>query len=241
MGAGGSGGTTGWRLRRARAGTVVGRVGAGRRRLRPAGDTCSGARSVVGHAPASAGLGATFGRIGDAELGQHVLKAVVAQHRALEPGRADLDAEQVEQVVGAEGLDLGERLALDLVGQERALAWLIAQPRPVNPTRPRRRRVTPSWSVIRSPHSGLLPSKRRVGVLDDPEVVGPPVVLEDVVAVEVVHRPPECSASSNPDQRGRIWRTRPARGAGTHRTGAPGTVRSDARTHGSWRLSSMVR
>ena len=28
---------------------------------------------------------------------------------------------------------------------------------------------------------------RGVGVLDDPEVVGPPIVLEDVVAVQVVH------------------------------------------------------
>ena len=28
----------------------------------------------------------------------------------------------------------------------------------------------------------------RVGILDDPEVVGPPIVLQDVVPIEVVHR-----------------------------------------------------
>ena len=50
----------------------------------------------------------------------------MAEHRALQAGRADLDAEQVEQVVGSEGRDVGDRLALDLVGQEaRADAWLI--------------------------------------------------------------------------------------------------------------------
>ena len=34
----------------------------------------------------------------------------------------------------------------------------------------------------------------RIRVLQHPEVVGPPVVLQDVVAVEIVHRGSECSA-----------------------------------------------
>ena len=44
---------------------------------------------------------------------------------------------------------------------------------------------------------------RRVGILDDPEVVGPPVVLEDVVAVQVVHGQSSVPRDANPDQRGR--------------------------------------
>ena len=39
-----------------------------------------------------------------------------------------------------------------------------------------------------------------VGILDDPEVVGPPVVLEDVVAVQVVHAHSSVPRVSNPDQ-----------------------------------------
>ena len=82
----------------------------------------------------------------------------------------------------------------------RALAWLMAQPRPVKPTRSTTPSLTPSMSVIRSPHSGLAPSYERVGILDDPEVMGPPVVLEDVVAVQVVHSTSSLARMSNPDQ-----------------------------------------
>jgi hypothetical protein len=39
-----------------------------------------------------------------------------------------------------------------------ALAWLIAQPRPVNPTRSTTPLATPSCMVIRSPQRGLAPS-----------------------------------------------------------------------------------
>ena len=39
-----------------------------------------------------------------------------------------------------------------------ALAWLMAQPRPVKATRSTIPSFTPSISVIRSPHSGLAPS-----------------------------------------------------------------------------------
>src|SRR6476469_3962814 len=83
--------------RRARAVWAGGRDA---RRLRPAGDTCSGARSRSCPAP----LGSrAFRRLrGDPEVTQDVLEAVVAQHRALETGGADVDAEEVEQVVRAE-------------------------------------------------------------------------------------------------------------------------------------------
>ena len=66
-------------------------------------------------------------------------------------------------------------------------AWLIAQPRPVNPTSVTTPSSTVSCIVIRSPHSGFAPSNDADGDSSDAEVVGPPVVLEDVVAVEVVH------------------------------------------------------
>ena len=42
--------------------------------------------------------------------------------------------------------------------RSEALAWLMAHPRPVKPTRSTTPSLTPSISVIRSPHSGLAPS-----------------------------------------------------------------------------------
>ena len=173
-------------------------------RLRPAGDTCSGARSG-GHASASCGRGVAGVGRGRAQVAEDVLEAVVAEHRALQAGRADVDAEQVEQVVGADGRDLGQRLALDLVGQQRRAgladrAAATGEPDPIDD------------AVVDAEHQrdpvaaqrvGAL--VRGVGVLDDPEVVGPPVVLEDVVAVEVVHaRLRSVPRTSNPDQMGRI-------------------------------------
>jgi hypothetical protein len=80
--------------------------------IRPAADTCSGAPDG-----SCAGLGRGRGVL-CREIGKDVLEAVVTQHRALQAGRADLDAEQVEQIVGAKVRDLGERLALDLVREE---------------------------------------------------------------------------------------------------------------------------
>ena len=103
---------------------VGGRDGVGGRRGAPASGrrlTPAAAldpRSCVGSWPRawrSAG-------VGGAQVAEDVLEAVVAEHRALEAGRADVDAEQVEQVVGADGRDLGQRLALDLVGQQ-ARRW----------------------------------------------------------------------------------------------------------------------
>src|SRR6476659_10201310 len=93
-------------------GAVVSRERAG---VRPATDTCSGARSGrwVG---SCAGSRVRFGRRREAQVAEDVLQTVVAEHRALEARRADIDAQQVEQVVSADGGDLVDRLALDLVG-----------------------------------------------------------------------------------------------------------------------------
>ena len=116
-----------------------------------------------------------------------MLQRVVAEHRALEPGRADLDAEQIEEVVGTERGHVGERLALDLVGQERGarLADRAATAGEADPV---------DDAVLHAEHQGDPVAAQRVrafvrgvGILDDPEVVGPSIVLEDVVAVEVVH------------------------------------------------------
>ena len=82
----------------------------------------------------------------------------MAEHRALEPGGADVDAQQVEQVVGAEAATSASGLPLISSVSRLALAWLMAQPRPVKPTRSTTPSRTPTISVIRSPHSGLLPS-----------------------------------------------------------------------------------
>src|SRR6476661_6618922 len=96
-------------------GAVVSRERAG---VRPATDTCSGARSGrwVG---SCAGSRACLGRRRDAQVAKDVLEAVVAEHRAVEARWADVDAAKVEQVVGADGRHLVDRLALDLVRQER--------------------------------------------------------------------------------------------------------------------------
>ena len=80
-----------------------------------------------------------------------------------------------------------ERLALDLVGQEAGArladgAAATGEPDPIHD------------AVGHAEHQGDAVTAQRVGafvrgvgILDDPEVVGPSVVLEDVVAVEVVH------------------------------------------------------
>ena len=91
--------------------------------------------------------------------------------------------------------DLRERLALDLVGQQAGAgladrAAAAGEPDPVDD------------AVLHAEHQRDAVATERVralvggvGILDDPEVVGPPVVLEDVVAVEVVHRRSKCSAN----------------------------------------------
>ena len=120
----------------------------------------------------------------------------MAEHRALQAGGADLDAEQVEQVVRADARDLAERLALDLVGQEaRArLADGAAAAGERDAVDDPVRHAEHQRDPVAAQRVGALVG--RVGVLDDPEVVGPSVVLEDVVAVEVVHAPSSVARTS---------------------------------------------
>src|SRR4051794_36050946 len=160
---------------------------------RPAGDTCSGARSGSRGRLLALRLGRRRRRC--SEVPEDVLERVMAEHRALEPGGTDLDPEKVEEVVRTDGGDLADRLALDLVSEEagaglRDRAAAAGEPDPVHDP------------VLHAEHEGdpiatqwIGTLVRRVGVLDDPEVVRPPVVLEDVVAVEIVHGSFECSAS----------------------------------------------
>src|SRR5437868_11311299 len=183
--------TTGCRWRPA------GRVGSGAEpAVMPAGDTRSSARSgscgpdavgrrrlrrrSVGRPGVRRGGGGAIG------LAECLLERLVAEHCALQPGGADLDAEEVEEIVRPERLHVGDWLALDLVGQER------------------RRRLADRAAAAGEPDAlddAILDADlerdsitaQRVAALearcrrvDDPEVVGPPIVLEDVVAVEVV-------------------------------------------------------
>ena len=111
----------------------------------------------------------------------------MAEHRALEAGWADVDSEQVEQVVGAECLDPGDRLALDLVRQQRRrcladCAAATGEADSLNDTvvDPKHHRDPVAAQRIRA-------LEARGRVLDDAEVMGPPVVLQDVVAIKVVH------------------------------------------------------
>ena len=77
-----------------------------------------------------------------------------------------------------------------------ALAWLIAQPRPVKAISA----TTPSRipELHRDPVAaqGVGALEARRGCVEHPEVMRPAVVLKDVVAVEVVHLVRECSGSS---------------------------------------------
>ena len=114
-------------------------------------------------------------------------------------------------------------IGLPLISSVRrlALAWLIAQPRPVKAT-------AVHDTVVDAEHQrDPVAAQRvgafvgRVGVVDHPEVVGSPVVLEDVVAVQIVHARSSVARSANPDQRGRIW---------AHRGGADGSGVGHGRT-----------
>ncbi len=97
-------------------------------------------------------------------------------------------------------------IGLPLISSVRseALAWLIAQPRPV-------KRDAIDDPVLDAEHQRdpvaaqrIRALVRRVGVLDDPEIVGPPIVLEDVVAVEVVHAHSSVARTCNSDHIRRI-------------------------------------
>ncbi len=129
----------------------------------------------------------------------------MAEHRALQASRTDVDADEVEKVVRAEGLDLGNGLALDLVGQERC-ARLADRAAAAGEADPLDDPVADP-ELHRDPVTaqGVAALERRGRIVDDPEVVGPPVVLEDVVAVEVVHARPSVARTRNSDHIGRIW------------------------------------
>jgi hypothetical protein len=66
---------------------------------------------------------------GRVSLGQRLLERVVAEHRALQAGRADVDAEEVEEVVARKASTSATGLPLISSVRRLALAWLIAQPR----------------------------------------------------------------------------------------------------------------
>ena len=97
-------------------------------------------------------------------------------------------------------------IGLPLISSVRsdALAWLIAQPRPVNPTRSTTLSFDAEHQRDPVPAQRIGALVRRVGILDDPEIVGPSVVLEDVVAVEVVHAHSSVARTCNSDHIRRI-------------------------------------
>src|SRR5687768_3236238 len=96
------------------AGSDGGEVGQARPpAVRPARYTCSGARSLSCLGSLGRGRARRVARVrgvGGSEIAQHVLQTLVAQHRALEPGRTDIDAQEIEQVVRADRRDLREWL-----------------------------------------------------------------------------------------------------------------------------------
>src|SRR5688572_3096352 len=142
---------------------VVARQGGGRGRdcvpARPAGDTRSSARSRDWRSRRSL------------RFGQRLLERVVAEHRALEASRADLDPEEVEEVVRAERRHVADRLALDLVGQEaRArLADRTAAAREPDPLDDPV--VDPELERDAVTAERVAPLERRGRIIDDPEVV----------------------------------------------------------------------
>ena len=121
-----------------------------------------------------------------------------------------------------------------------AAAWLIAQPWPEKRTSSIAAVVVDAQHLTRSssPHSGLVSSNSRSGSSSTRRpVVGPLVVLEDVLAVEVVHQQlerPSCTprrARRRAGRRPRAWcgsRTRRARSP-RRRGGASAAARSGGR------------
>ena len=84
-------------------------------------------------------------------------------------------------------VDVGHRLALDLVGQEARArladrAAAAGEPDPLDD-------AVADRQLERDPVAAerVRALEGRGRILDDPEVMGPPIVLEDVVAVQIVH------------------------------------------------------
>ena len=96
----------------------------------------------------------------------------MAEHRALQPCGADVDTEKVEQVVRAERLDLAQRLALDLVRQERrrGLADRAAAAREADPLQDPI--LDPELQRDPVAAQGLLPSWVAVGASMTPKLWG---------------------------------------------------------------------
>src|SRR4029450_6218083 len=110
-----------------------------------------------------------------------------AEHRALEAGRADVDAKEIEEIVGAERLDGGHGIAPDLVGQE-ACAGLADRPAAAGEPDALDDAVADP-QLERDPVAAerIAALEGRGRIVDDPEVMGSPVGLEDVVAGGIVH------------------------------------------------------
>ncbi len=131
----------------------------------------------------------------EASLGPGVIAGDGAAHdlqvqqRALAPRRGDGDAEQLDHPVGVELADLLQRpcpsaprrRSTPRPARSRSRGRGSADPRC---GRPSTRMCTPSSS----PHSGLCSSASRSWGSSSPKLRGLLVVIEDVVAVEVVHR-----------------------------------------------------
>ena len=150
-------GSSGSVVRAAGREEVARRVG-GRAGDQAGGDTCSGARSRSAscrHVRAR-----REGRSQAPRSPTPCAGVVEREHGALEAGRADLDAEEVQQVLSARQVATSAS-GLPLISSVRseALAWLMRAAAAGEGDVGRRcRRRMPSISVIRSPHSGLAPS-----------------------------------------------------------------------------------
>jgi len=106
-------------------------------------------------------------------LGECPLEGVQRKERALETRRADLDAQQLQDVVLAQASELSVDRPRSVSVSIEADAWLMAQPRPVNETSltvPASSRS--SIRVMRSPHSGLEPSYDTSGCSSVPKLWG---------------------------------------------------------------------
>src|SRR3954453_17657403 len=147
------------------------------------------------------------------------LEDLEREQRALHPRRRDVDPEQVEDELAVELEQLGDGHALDLVRGHRRRrlrdrAAVAVEAHLVDPP------VLPHLQ-----HDLELVAAQRVVVLGlqvrrlhRPPVVGPLVVLEDLLAVEVVHQALQARRRSAGPPRGRRPAGRPRRGWCARRT-----------------------
>ena len=127
--------------------------------VRPAADTCSGPCAIAVRGSCGPGRGARSARGRRRRAGaERALHRLERQQRALHARRADLDAEELEDVARRHRRGRIDGLALDLVGQQRGRGLADRAAAPVNPTPSITPPRTRSCIVIRSPHSGFAPS-----------------------------------------------------------------------------------